>query len=361
MRPRLLTLVVIVGLVTLACAPSPQPLAPAPVPTPTAVPAVQFPRDAGAHDVLMEWWYYTGHLHAGETGTSNGLGREYGFEFTVFQVRRAGAPTGYLAHFAVTDVNGNVFSHEAHVQSGDPQTGFDLDVQGWRLTQDSAGDTIEATMQAGPGAEQPYSLRLHMRDLKPPALHNGGYIDYGPPGGSYYYSRTRLAVSGELRAASGSALPVSGQAWMDHQWGNFVVAGGGWDWYSLQLDDNTELMLYVLRSATGATTGVYGTQVLADGSVHELGPGAVVAEPTGHWTSPHTNATYPSGWRVSLPAGHLRLVLSPRLADQELYFPGRSDLTSNVPIYWEGAVSIVGEDGSPGGQGYVELTGYGAQ
>jgi len=353
---RLLALLVLLLLPLSACGRPTAPLPPAPAPTPTVVPPVQLPQDAGAHDVLMEWWYYTGHLRTPAEA------REYGFEFTIFQVRRAGAPAGYLAHFAVTDVAGQTFSHQAHVVSGDPQTGFDLDVQGWRLTQPTtagADDSIAAAMDAGPGAEQPYSLRLQLRDLKPPALHNGGYIDYGPPGGSYYYSRTRLAVSGELRSGGGGWQPVSGQAWMDHQWGNFVVAGGGWDWYSLQLNDNTELMLYVLRSANGETTGVYGTRVLADGTVRDLGPGAVVAEATGHWTSPHTRATYPSGWRLTFAAGLPPLVVTPQVADQELYFPGHADLTANVPVYWEGAVSLAGKDGSPRGQGYVELTGYG--
>jgi predicted secreted hydrolase len=143
---------------------------------------------------------------------------------------------------------------------------------------------------------------------------------------------------------------------MDHQWGNFVVASnGGWDWYSLQLDDNTELMLYVLRSASGETTGAYGSQVLADGSVRDLDPGAVQAIATGSWTSPHTGATYPSGWRIDAPGQNLHLAVTPRLQDQELYFPG---LDAAGLVYWEGAVDVHGEGSSPSGVGYVELTGY---
>ena len=78
-------------------------------------------------------------------------------------------------------------------------------------------------MTPGPGADPPFGLRLSVEDEKPPALHHGGYIDYGPPGGSYYYSRTRLRVSGEIQKDDGSSDPVDGLAWMDHQWGNFVV------------------------------------------------------------------------------------------------------------------------------------------
>jgi predicted secreted hydrolase len=201
-------------------------------------------------------------------------------------------------------------------------------------------DTIDASMND-------YALHLVLRDEKPPALHHGGYITYPPEGGSYYYSRTRLSVNGALNDE-----PVGGIGWMDHQWGNFVIATrGGWDWYSLQLDDDTELMLYVVRDASGSTTAVYGSYVGADGSVADIAPGSVVSEPTGSWVSPHTGATYPSGWRLTLPDGR-QLVLTPQLQDQELYFP---DAPGAALAYWEGSVTISGDTA---GQGYVELTGY---
>ena len=136
---------------------------------------------------------------------------------------------------------------------------------------------------------------------------------------------------------------------MDHQWGNFVVASasvGGWDWYSLQLDDNSELMLYVLRGATDAP--VFASLIDPDGHVSSVN---ATADPIAHWTSPHTGAVYPSGWRVTFP-GH-DLTLTPQLQDQELYFPEAPP--GSVPVYWEGAVTITG---THTGQGYVELTGY---
>jgi predicted secreted hydrolase len=304
------------------------------------------------HDALTEWWYFTGHLSASD-------GRSFGFEYTVFQVRRQGSPTGYLAHFAVSDIDGQRFSHQSRFTQAEAFSDFPLDVQGWRLGTAGISDVIQASMDAGPGADPPFAVHLMLNDEKPPALHHGGYIDEGAAGGSYYYSRTRLTVSGALQVADAAPMPVSGLAWMDHQWGNFVVsAASGWDWYSLQLDDRTELMLYVLRGASGDATTVYGTQVLADGSTRDLAPGAVRAEALGNWTSPHTGAVYPSGWRLTLSDGGT-LDVSPVLRDQELYFPGfyQGGQGSGVGAmaYWEGAVAITG---NRSGVGYVELTGY---
>jgi predicted secreted hydrolase len=342
-----LALVVVATVLATACARPVAPLPEATRPDPTPAPALALPTDAAPHDALTEWWYYTGHLR------SEADGRDYGFEFTVFQARRQDAPAGYLAHFALSDIDGQRFSHQARFRQGDATFAFPIDVDGWHLGTDGGSDVIEAAMHAGPSADPPFALRLRLTDEKPPALHHGGYIDYGPAGGSYYYSRTRLAVSGELTPHDRPAMRVSGVAWMDHQWGNFVVtAAGGWDWYSLQLDDRSELMLYVLRGANGETTGVYGTQVLADGSARDLQPGSVSANATGSWTSPHTGAIYPSGWRIQLPDG-ARLELKPRLVDQELYFPGAT--SGQVMAYWEGAVAVSGDRT---GLGYVELTGY---
>lgn len=340
------------ALVLTACSRSAAPLPELPLAAPTAAPPLSLPRDAGPHDALTEWWYYTGHLSAAE-------GHAYGFEFTVFQARRQGAPSGYLAHFAVSDIDGHRFSHQARfVQAPTEATpGFPLDVDGWRLAAEAGGDVISAAMQPGAGADPPFTLDVRLADDKPPALHHGGYIDYGPAGGSYYYSRTRLSVTGTLGRADADSQVVTGQAWMDHQWGNFVVsAGGGWDWYSLQLEDRTELMLYVLRGPNGDATGVYGTRVAADGSVQDLAPGAVVTQAKGSWVSPHTGARYPAGWQLTLPDGQ-RLEVQPRLADQELYFPGLGGAASGVGVmaYWEGAVSVSGDQR---GDGYVELTGY---
>jgi predicted secreted hydrolase len=314
------------------------------------------PRDAGRHDALTEWWYFTGHLRSATDG------REYGFEFTIFQARRQGAPTGYLAHYAITDIRGQQFSHQVRLAQlqGVPPTGFPIDVDGWVLDMTDAGDEIHARMTPGPGVAKAFGMDLRLTDDKPAALHHGGYIEYGPAGGSYYYSRTRIEVSGQLQLGDGAdaeKVPVAGLAWMDHQWGNFVVASaGGWDWYSLQLDDRTELMLYVLRGPDGTTTGIYGTQVLADGSEHDLDPGSVVSVPTGTWTSPHTGAAYPSGWQVTLPDA-TRLTVQPTVADQELYFPGVAgpDTGVGAMAYWEGAVTVGGDRS---GVGYVELTGY---
>lgn len=99
------------------------PLPPAATPTPAGITLITFPRDLAVHNALTEWWYVTGHLQAQD-------GRRFGFEFTILRVRRENSPTGVLAHFAVTDVDGKRFSHQARSVTGPSQEGFDFNVQG---------------------------------------------------------------------------------------------------------------------------------------------------------------------------------------------------------------------------------------
>jgi predicted secreted hydrolase len=325
-----------------------QPAAPparviAPDPPKAPVLPVTFPRDEAPHGDLTEWWYYTGHLFTED-------GARYGFEFVIFQVVRGDYPVIYVAHMAVTDGPGGRYWHDQRVQRGSQigqDDGFDLDVSGWRLQGALGSDAIEAPAE-------PYGLSLRLTATKPPVLHDGtGYFDYGAVGGSYYYSRTRMAVTGTLQDGA-TTRAVEGQAWMDHQWGNFLVVGG-WDWYSLQLDDGADLMLFFTRAPDGSPGLTFGTLVGADGSVEALHEGEFVVTATGSWTSPHTGAVYPSGWEISVPKQALALRLAPTQLDQELETGATVGMS-----YWEGQVEIAGTRGGQaiGGLGYVELTGY---
>jgi predicted secreted hydrolase len=149
---------------------------------------------------------------------------------------------------------------------------------------------------------------------------------------------------------------VTGDAWFDHQWGDFIsVGGGGWDWFAVNLDDGTDLTISQVRAADGSYPLVYGTLVEPDGEVRHVGRDELSITPTGSWTSPDTGVVYPAGWRIELPDEDLVIELTPTVADQEL----DTRPTTGV-IYWEGSQRVSAtRAGSPlSGQAYVELTGY---
>jgi predicted secreted hydrolase len=312
--------------------------------TKPTLPPISLPDDEAPHDDLTEWWYYTGHLFAGE--------KRYGFELVTFQAVRGDLPRSYVAHFAITDLDRGTFRYDQKTYTG-PQPalaeGFDLRVGGWEMRGLNGRDRLRA---ATPG----YAIDLALRAEKPVVLHEGdGIISFGPAGDSYYYSRTRMSVRGTIDD-HGRRLPVTGQAWMDHQWGNFIsVAGGGWDWYSVQLEDGADLTISVVRNLEGEVILEYGTYVEPDGTAGTLSAEQIDIAATARWRSPRTGAVYPARWRVSIPDKNLRLDIVPPVADQEL----DTRKTTGV-AYWEGAVDVSGtRDMEPvRGMGYVELTGY---
>jgi predicted secreted hydrolase len=215
--------------------------------------------------------------------------------------------------------------------------------------------SAEAALAGSPAG---LGLDLVLAATKPPAFHGaGGWIDFGPAGGSYYYSRTAMDASGTL-TIDGRSLAVEGSAWFDHQWGDFnSVGGGGWDWFALNLDDGTDLTLSLVREADGTYPLVYGTMVAPDGIVRHLDRHAFSVEVTDRWRSPTTGADYPAGWTVRIPGDDLTITLQPTVAGQEL----DTRATTGV-VYWEGSQHVrATRDGvSQGGRGYVELTGYAA-
>lgn len=326
-------------------------------PASTPLPSIRFPQDEAPHRDLTEWWYYTGHMNAVIQG---GQVHQYGFELVFFQVLRGDLPPVYAAHFAISDVTRGEFHFDqrrltepnAIIPDGTSTSGFDLRINDWSIKGLNGSDQLIAKMTN-------YDIRIHLEGLKPATLHNGnGLITYGLGGFSYYYSRTRMSLSGEI-IDHNQSFNVNGEAWMDHQWGNFLtLSGGGWDWFSIQLDNNTELMLYLIRDSTGKIISSYIGYIGPQAENVLVPSKALHVTVLDHWKSLITGANYPSGWKLEItdPKARTSLILSPELKDQELVV-----YQSTGNSYWEGAVSIQGQSAGQKvrGEGYVELTGYG--
>ncbi len=321
-----------------------------------------FPADHGPHpDYQTEWWYYTGNLETTD-------GRHFGYQLTFFRralvspSQRQDRPSNwaadqvYMAHFALTDVAGRRydaferFARGAAGLAGAKATPYRVWLEDW------AAEEIEPNVVRLRATQDDLAIDLLLTDRKGPILQgDAGYSQKGPEPGnaSYYYSQTRLDSSGTVQA--GEALfQVDGWSWMDHEFSTSALAPDqvGWDWFALQLDDGSELMVFQIRKADGSVDPFSsGTWVAPDGSTRHLSRDDFEIAVGDTWRSPHSGATYPAQWMVEVPVADLRLNIEPYFADQEL---------TVSYTYWEGAVKISGERaGNPvSGVGYVEMTGY---
>jgi predicted secreted hydrolase len=330
----------------------------------------EFPRDHGSHDAYRtEWWYYTGHLRAKD-------GHRYGFELTFFRVGAGVSPLNAvdggqkpaeaqsawdlhhlaLAHFAITDIDRKEFRFYEKLNRSSPFTArvasgyLDVFNEGWKATTLRDGSWRIVAMQ---GSD---SIDLTLRARKPPAIHGENGVSVKATGegyASHYYSMTKLEASGKLNGRA-----CSGEAWMDHEFGSSALRENqrGWDWYSIQLDNDSELMLYVIRRADGAPDVTSsGSLITADGRVIPIRRDQMQITAKRHWKSKKSGATYPLQWNVAIPSLRITLALSPLLDDQELVTRESTRVT-----YWEGAVNVSGsfDDVAVNGEGYVEMTGY---
>jgi predicted secreted hydrolase len=145
---------------------------------------------------------------------------------------------------------------------------------------------------------------------------------------------------------------------MDHEFGSTQLDPDqvGWDWFSLQFEDGTELMLYIIRKTNGRPDPYSaGTFIEADGRAAGLKQTDFSVEVLDRWRSPRGKGVYPMRWRLRVPRMGLDVTVTPAFPDQELDTAKSTRLT-----YWEGAVSADGTTHGRrlGGRGYVEMTGY---
>ena len=321
-----------------------------------------FPDDFGPHpDYQTEWWYYTGNLKSGD-------GRRLGYQLTFFRrglspaedmkerESRWGGNQVYMGHFAISDIANNThysfekFSRAAPGLAGSQSRPFRVWLENWEVSQISDDEWRMVAAQEG------VEIDLKLKDEKGVIFHgDAGYSQKGVERGnaSYYFSQPRLKSTGKI-VITGTEFEVAGFSWMDHEFSTSALSEGqvGWDWFSIQLNNDMELMLYHFRRSDGSVDPFSsGTLVDVDGRTMHIDQSQFEIEVLDTWQSPNSDAVYPSSWTIRIPGIGLILNLKPYMADQEL----------NVSYdYWEGAVGVNGKLGEQAlsGSGYVELTGY---
>lgn len=332
---------------------------------------LKFPEDHGPHPGFKtEWWYYTGNV-------ADKDGKQFGFQLTFFRARiddnsgnfpkhpdRVSAwRTGQLmmAHAALTDISekkhyqGEQMARQALNMAGASQKDdrTHIFLKNWFVDLMPQKHILEA--DAGN-----FSFQFTLIPEKNPVLHGDqGYSRKGSriESASCYYSFTRLKAQGNIRIGT-SISEVDGYAWMDHEFSTNPLEADlvGWDWFSIQLDNQSELMAYFLRKNDGTFSNASSaTFVTAFGETRYFTLEDLDLQAIDTWKSPETKAVYPSHWRLNVPRLQLELEIKSLVDNQEMKTPETTGVT-----YWEGTVAVEGSlNGQPvRGTGYTELTGY---
>jgi predicted secreted hydrolase len=324
-----------------------------------------FPEDHGPHpNFRTEWWYFTGNLLSDD-------GKIFGYQFTIFRTALSKEKSErnsewnsnqiYMAHFAVTDIDGNKFyfderfSREGNNLAGAQIYPFKVWLEDWQIIQIQNRVLFDLPIINVMAKTENFEIDFILESVKPFVLQgDAGLSQKGKQQGnaSYYYSYTRLKTKGKIILA-GKEYSVSGFSWMDREWSTNALSEDqkGWDWFALQLDDNTEIMYYQMRKKDG-TSDVFSKGVFVDetGASQLINRDDVILEVKDYWES-GGGEKYPSGWNLQIPSKEIDLKITPAVKNQ---------LMDVAVRYWEGSVKIEGKKSNTDvrGKGYVELTGY---
>lgn len=322
-----------------------------------------FPHDHFNHENYQtEWWYYTGNV-------VDANGHHFGFELTFFRqaANREKKKNNtwdmqdlYLAHLALSDIDGGKFYHTERLNRQGPQVAGASEPQqkvwngNWQVKWNNEDQQLQAI-------EKDFVLNLSLHPEKPPVIQGENGVSQKSAGAghaSHYISLTRLNTNGEI-TLNGKEFKVTGLVWMDHEFFTTETDAtqAGWDWLAIQLTDHTELMLYHFRRKDGSLDPYSsGTCIDAAGKTTHLRASDFTLEPSGEqWKSPETGAVYPISWKIQIPQLAISLEAKTLLPSQEL-----TSQSKLAPSYWEGAIELTGSHNSQpiSGVGYLELTGY---
>lgn len=349
---------------------------------------MSFPQDHGTHDQFdIEWWYLTANLQ-------DEAGDPYGLQWTLFRFKNSRPRSSqadennsssslknspitlnestvsldkkwhndqiYMAHASIHSLDTHWFS-EKFARGGVGNAGLavlplNLFIDDWQWL-NSDGDTglfpstltFSATDTSKPNAEASATFTLNQTGPLVQHGDNGFSVKSNNGHASHYYSAPFISIEGELTQAidtlTAASIKLKGQAWFDKEWTSQLLDTGtqGWDWLSLHLDDGNKIMAFRMR-LKNQDDYVTGSYITSTGEQIALQPGDLTLQPVS--VKKVDGRQLPLIWKLIIPSKKIDLTIS-TLKDKQWN-------NAAVP-YYEGMVKI---EGSHGGVGFLELTGY---
>jgi predicted secreted hydrolase len=323
-----------------------------------------FPRDGSAHNHIIEWWYFNGHLKGDD-------GKEYSFMDCLFRAdaKRVKIPlfriplkTVYFSHSILSDIKNGRFYPKIDYVSVMSRQSFKRPFMFAEYISADPLDSLRGFVVNLIKESDPFDFRvkaesfdLRLKASKPPLLEGGdGFLNlHGRK--TYYYSLTNLSASGQIYIGDKS-INVSGKAWMDHQWANTPYNKDRWTWLSIQLDNNLEAV--VIEYGEDKKDSLVDFS-LPGGKTEHYRDAEIIMSPVGKaWKSKRTGASYELSWRIEIPAKKMIIEVEPLIKEQEMIFGALN--------YWEGPLKVRATINGRvvKGKGFLELVGrpskYGA-
>jgi predicted secreted hydrolase len=316
---------------------------------------IQFPQDELAHNHAIEWWYWNGHLQ-------DKRGNRYSYMDCLFKanpkkvkfpfLRGVPVETLYFYHSLITDIKKKKFYPRIDYVSIVSKDSFSKPLLFINFTNpvivNGYFNNIMHEVEKDHYNIKTEDIELQLDSKKKPLLEGGsGYLRLPNSRSTYYYSLTNLKTEGKIRVGK-KWIEVTGKSWMDHQWANVKYEKDKWTWFSIQLNNNTEIVCIEYGN-----NKIYKLASISYPDNKQKHTRNIQFTPLGkQWKSQKTKAEYPLEWKIEIPEFKVDLTAKALVKQQEMLFG-----TIN---YWEGPLDIKGKmDGKKvTGVGFSELVGY---
>jgi predicted secreted hydrolase len=316
---------------------------------------IKFPIDELAHDYITEWWYFNGHLkdkHNNEYAFMNCLFRVEVKKVNIPFLSKIPFKISYFSHSQVTDLKNKGFHHRIAPFSIISEDSFSkpllyINYINPEIKTSYINCVIEKTEKSTYHIKNE-DIDLKLFAMKKPLLEGGkGFIGLHSKS-SYYYSLTHLRTEGRIKIKN-RWVDVIGKSWMDHQWADASYTKDKWNWFSVQLDNDTEFVCYEYDDGTVKTSFA---DISYPNGQQEHHQNIQITPLKKVWTSPKSKASYPLSWKIRIPVKNIELNLKTRIDHQEMLFGSIN--------YWEGPLQVEAHWGgkSVTGVGFMELVGY---
>lgn len=263
----------------------------------------------GQTGISDEWWYFTALLHDASDNRYllfNTLFKFDGKDLSIAKIAPQLGPnaTVILPTVELSNYNTGFHYYNSDIAIVNPKAIWNskTNTLGYKIPHYSDswsydGKNINTVLKS-----QNLSFSLNMQGAnqvmwsKDKIYNKEGVIQEGLPGNvSFYYSLPRLFVYGNItysdRSGTNKTIDVTGQGWVDRQWGNFKT--DAWEWNSFRFDDGARLNLYNFVSPYKE-----GTYQKPDGSIQWLDNFTIkqngyAKAPNGQWAA--------LGWSFDFP------------------------------------------------------------
>ncbi|PWY56471.1 hypothetical protein DGG96_02355 [Legionella qingyii] len=305
---------------------------------------LDFPRDEAAHyqnipysfEHMIEWWYFNGKLVTDE-------GRNLSFDVALFNAAievKGRVYTQPMLHMQLADLDKKIgygVAKDYLLNEGKFATDkLNIILKNDYSLQKKVQQGKEVYLLKAEGRQNNTVLKFNLT-LEPQAsfflINENGLMPMADNTNSYYYSIPHFKTTGTLKL-NDKTYQVNqspGDAWMDHQWGDFNLDSNGWEWFGVRQNNGIVANIFLIFNYNDNNViGGLANVILPSGEKRFISYQDMEVVREDYWLDPALSILYPTTYKINIPSIGLSFTNIAAFPEQEQHG------------YWEGYCEVSG-------------------